>query len=421
MNYFCLRFQPELDPKTTPCSWALLDPYGALLEEGEHLLFELRERIEIEESIRVVILVSGERVLTTEIDVAPRHARHLKKALPFMVEEQLAEDIDDVHLALPPNAGVGKNHISVVSHQELIHWLELLYSVDLEPYLIAPEFLFLPNPQADLRILFDADRALIQYDQYAGTVVERDNLDVYLQLYSQSVNKQEGLHFSLMASDDDEKGKLALAEFSDTLRQGGPESVVNTQIYRESVFSVLAVMAIKSIDTALNLLQGGYQVRTESQQTYRKWRPVAAVVALFVVCELALFMGSGLWFQSRASDVKAESVSLYRQLFPTERRVVNPKLQFQSHLNESQSFGYSKQFLGLLEIVASDWPDEEMRLQNLRFDAYEGGLLLEVDANTIDQLETYKSALARNGVQVELLSAVEEDNGVTGRLQVEAI
>ncbi|MGI9284643.1 MAG: type II secretion system protein GspL [Pseudomonadales bacterium] len=421
MNYFGLRFVPELDPRTTPCSWALLDPYGALLEEGEHLLFQLRERIEIDEDIRVIILVSGERVLTTEIDVAPHHARHIKKALPFMVEEQLAEDIDDVHLALPPNAGVGKNHISVVSHQELIHWLELLYSVDLEPYMIAPEFLFLPNPESDLRILFDQDRALIQYDQYAGTVVEQDNLDVYLQLYGQSVDKSEALQFSLMASDEDERGKEALTNFSESLKENEPDAVINTQIYRESVFSVLAVMAIKSMDQALNLLQGGYRVRTESQQTFMKWRPVAAVVALFVVCELALFVGSGMWFQSKASDVKADSVSLYRKLFPSERRVVNPKLQFQSHLNESQSTGFSKQFLGLLEIVASDLPAKDMRLQNLRFDAYDGGLMLQVDAKTIDQLENYKSALVESGVQVELLSAVEEDSGVIGRLKVEAI
>lgn len=421
MNYFCLRFVPELDPKTTPCSWALLDPYGALLEEGEHLLFQLRERIEIDEEVRVIILVSGERVLTTEIEVAAHHAKHIKKALPFMVEEQLAEDIDDVHLALPPNAGVGKNHIAVVSHQELIHWLELLYSVDLEPYMIAPEFLFLPNPEADLRILFDEDRALIQYSQYAGTVVERDNLDIYLQLYSQSIDNKQGLQFSLMASDVDERGKDALAEFSESLRENEPDAEVTTQIYRESVFSVLAVMTIKSIDQALNLLQGGYRVRTESQQAFMKWRPVAAIVAVFVVCELALFLGSGLWFQSKTDEVKADSISLYRDLFPSERRVVNPKLQFQSHLNESQSTGYSKQFLGLLEIVAGDWPGKDMRLQNLRFDGYNGGLLLEVDAKTIDQLESYKSALDKNGLQVELLSAVEEASGVTGRLKVEAI
>lgn len=421
MNYFCLRFVPELDPKTTPCSWALLDPFGALLEQGEHLLFQLRDRIEIDEDIRVIILVSGERVLTTEIDVAPHHARHIKKALPFMVEEQLAEDIDDVHLALPPNAGVGKNHVSVVSHQELIHWLELLYSVDLEPYMIAPEFMFLPNPESNLRILFDQERALIQYDQYAGTVVELDNLDIYLQLYGQSADKTDTLKFSLMASDEDERGKEALTNFSESLKENEPAAEINTQLYRESVFSVLAVMAIKSMDRALNLLQGGYKVRTESQRTFMKWRPVAAVVALFVVCELALFVGSGLWFQSRASDVKADSISLYRKLFPSERRVVNPKLQFQSHLNESQSMDFSKQFLGLLQIVSSELPAKDMRLRNLSFDAYGGRLMLEVDAKTIDQLESYKSALVESGVQVDLLQAEKEDHGVSGRLRVEAI
>ena len=421
MNYFCLRFFPELNPKTTPCSWALLDPFGALLEQGEHLLFQLRDRIEIDEEIRVIILVSGERVLTTEIDVAPNHARHIKKALPFMVEEQLAEDIDDVHLALPPNAGVGKNHISVVSHQELIHWLELLYSVDLEPYMIAPEFMFLPNPESDLRILFDRERALIQYDQYAGTVVELDNLDIYLQLYCQSVDKTDTLKFSLMASDEDERGKEALTNFSASLKENEPAAAINTQLYRESVFSVLAVMAIKSMGQALNLLQGGYRVRTESQQTFMKWRPVAAVVALFVVCQLALFVGSGLWYQSRASDVKADSISLYRKLFPSERRVVNPKLQFQSHMNESQSMDFSKQFLGLLQIVSSDLPAKDMRLRNLRFDASAGRLMLEVDAKTIDQLESYKSSLVESGVQVELLQAEKQDHGVSGRLRVEAI
>lgn len=416
MIYFCVEVPNPEQIEYQPCRWALLDEHARLINSGRDMLDKLHLQFDVQHDVRVIVLAPGDSVVMTNVEIETHHLRHLKTALPYMVEEQLADDIEDVHLATPPHIGIGAQQVAVVAHSELIDWLDVLYGVHLKPSVISPEYLFLPDTHADIRVLLDGDRALIQYDAYAGQTVERDNLAFYLQLLVQQHPDHRDI--VLIASDDDIEAKAAAEALSQSMTAELPEHSIQVQFYMESAFEMLAKTAVLSRDYTLNLLQGGYQSREAALGQRAPWRAVIALLAGFTVLELMLYLGSGIWFDQRADVAKKESVSLYRELFPNERRVPNPKRQFQAHLNSEQAVGYSREFLHMLQVVAEQLPEESLRMKNLRFQAGDG-LMLELEGNAIDELESYKQQLAEQNLAVELLSAVEENDGVVGRLRVE--
>lgn len=80
-----------------------------------------------------------------------------------------------------------------------------------------------------------------------------------------------------------------------------------------------------------NLLTGPYRKQPEWQRLLQPWRKVALVAGLF----LTLLLGDQLLtlrsMQQESQQLKLQTVQLYQQLFPGEKRVINPKQQMNQH------------------------------------------------------------------------------------------
>ena len=132
----------------TPIVWHVFGD-NALLQHGTSTLAELaaatRGSFETDETL---VLVPGELVLLASVLIPSRQMRQIKQALPYMVEELIAGNIEDVHLALPDfkpeeNAAMP---VAVVGHHLLIDWLDQLYQHGIKPTWLCPDSLAVPWP-----------------------------------------------------------------------------------------------------------------------------------------------------------------------------------------------------------------------------------------------------------------------------------
>jgi len=69
--------------------------------------------------------VPSAEVLSTTVDIPLKGAK-LIAALPFALEEYLADDIDQLHFAAGPRRANGKIPVSVVGKQNMDDWLAVL-------------------------------------------------------------------------------------------------------------------------------------------------------------------------------------------------------------------------------------------------------------------------------------------------------
>ncbi len=438
MSYFCIRFSPADAETDKTCSWALVDDGGRLLKDGALLLSQMAEQISLEKADRVIVLLAGDRVLTATVDVEKSHLAHIKQVIPSLIEEQLAEDLDDVHIAFPASIGAGTNNVAVVSHIELIDWLDELYSVNIRPTAIMPDYLFLPPADADIKVFFDDNDVLFQYNGCGGSTIEYEHLPLYMDMLiaehkvdlgdrnymfgeedlSLALDEQP-LTVCLQASGVEAVSKAHLQDSLALLKRNHPAVEFSTKLFEEPSFPLLAMMSVREHEEKINLLQGGYKVK-ETKASGFPWKKTAVIGGLFLAAELVLFLGSGWWFSGQAEHYEEQAVSQYREIFPNERRVPNPRLQFQSHLNQLHGGGATKEFMWLLQTASEQMPAEDIKLAALRFDSTGSGLMLDVRSSTIDVLESYAARIEEHSISVELLSAVENGNSVSGRLQLGA-
>ena len=139
--------------------WALYDAQLQKTAGGyAEPLSVIREKVADTEPL-VVALAPGSDVLQTWLQVPAGQKRHLQRTLPFLVEEDIAAPIEEMHLCASP-VKQGQTQVLAVSHALMQHWLELLKAQQLEADWLLPESAGL-GLSTELEILIDGSGAYL--------------------------------------------------------------------------------------------------------------------------------------------------------------------------------------------------------------------------------------------------------------------
>src|SRR5262245_41259909 len=110
-----------------PASWLIVDGRGAAVgapQSGPLSLAATRTA-----GRRVCILVPGADVLVAEPEIPAKAGAKLQQLVPYALEEQLAEDIDNLHFAIGKRLGESSRvPVAVVACTLMDEWLTALRS-----------------------------------------------------------------------------------------------------------------------------------------------------------------------------------------------------------------------------------------------------------------------------------------------------
>jgi type II secretion system protein L len=87
----------------------------------------------------IIALVPAETVLTTSVDLPIKSGARLRAALPFALEEQLAEDVENLHFASGRRDDNGLLPVAVVADEQMREWLTTLEAAGIFAEKIIPE------------------------------------------------------------------------------------------------------------------------------------------------------------------------------------------------------------------------------------------------------------------------------------------
>src|SRR6266849_5785013 len=97
---------------------------------------------------KVVALASATQILLAEPELPPGSGVKLARAVPFALEEQLTEDIDQLYFALGKRRAGGGTPVAVVARNVLLQWLSDLRTAGIEPAAIHADISLLQqNPR----------------------------------------------------------------------------------------------------------------------------------------------------------------------------------------------------------------------------------------------------------------------------------
>ena len=392
------------DPPTA--EWTVTDDRGGSLPAESGPLEALAQAAH---GRPVWVLVPGEDVLLTLATVPTRNRQRMLKALPYALEEQIAEDLEAVHLAVGPVSASGQVAVAVMARARLDGWLEALRAVGVEPDRMAPETLALPRDEADWRVLVDGPRTLVRTGDVAGFAVDRDNL---LPLLRASLEETEGAAPArILVSGDDPVA-------ADEIRAASADLAGSVAADPEPAPALALLARGATRGPLLDLLQGPYDRRGSIASWLKPWRAAAAVALVWVLLEAGLLIDDYRQLTADQATLAEDIEAVFRQTLPEVQKIVNPRVQMERALRSLQPTAGGDGFLQLLAETG-----EVLRaLPGARPLAvgYRGGRIdLDLEVPDLQALDRLKQDLSqRGGLETSIQTVTAKEGRVQGRLQV---
>lgn len=115
----------------------------------------------------IVVPTEQVRLLAVDLPLASRAKR--LEALPFAIEDQIAEPVESVHLALGAEIAPKRYLLGVVRHDVMAAWVDAAEAAGLGHAAMVPDALALPRPgEGEWAVELGADRAIVRTGDGTG-------------------------------------------------------------------------------------------------------------------------------------------------------------------------------------------------------------------------------------------------------------
>ncbi len=385
--------------------WLRLGPEGA--PEGSIHIGPIAQAANETAGMRAVVLVPGTECLLTEVQIPGRNRQKLLRAIPYALEDQLSDEVDQLHFAVGEQTAEGQWPVVVINRDYLVSLLAEVTQAGLDVAQVIPEILVIPYNAGETSVVVSREIALVRTGPASGFAVDSDNLGMLLAAQPHEDEQPAPLVHMYVNQD---------SEVPDTSDYDGQ---VNVETFAASPLGIF----VQGLETGpINLLQGAFSRSGEWSRVLRPWRATAALLVAGILTSL-LVTGVEYYRLSQESErLQTRIEETFRKAMPGTQRIVNPRVQLQQELDRLQGTQGGASFLALLGKTGAVLKDVAgVEIGGVNFRA--GRLDLEIKVPNLQQLDTLKQSLANaGGLEVEIQSATtDKDQRVQSRLRIQRI
>lgn len=366
----------------------------------------------------VVLCVPGERVRIHHVTLPTSNRKQILAALPYALEDRLLHDVSDYHLVpLPAAYGNRDIPVAVVEKSWLTALLDQCREAGWHPSLLAPDYLFMPEPGPGLWHLDASEHSLLlRKPGRDGATLRTDHLrqlpgTLRLAL-EQSGHPPERFNVRVRTA---EQYKM-VTTWSEWLS----ERTINLDVYLDELTQSSWLARQPLPDARSNLLTGPYAVKQSGWNGPGRLKTSLALASAVLVIALVHWFIQGSRLQQEYDQLADARQQTYRQVFPEAVNIPEPRFQMEQELSrlrnsETAATGGSNflQRLDALAQVLSVQPD--CRLQQISFDG--STILLEVSVADYESFERLQQQLGQ-AASISVENAELKEGRVQGRLRV---
>jgi general secretion pathway protein L len=351
---------------------------------------------ELERERPVIVLVPAEDVLLLEAPAISRQRNQLARAVPFALEEQLVQPVEELHFALAPQVIEGRIGVAVVARATVQRWLQQLDAAGVQADVLLPESLVLPQAS----VLVEPASATLRLDAWRSTTVDTQGLAEWLALFASEL-----------------PAGLAVFDARDAARMALPVPVTE---YHGRLRDALAALSVcLRGEPALNLLQGEFAQRHRAAPAKRWWRMAGMLAAAAVVLGLAYGLVERSLLQRESERLDDAMHAQLVESFPDMEKVAGEPARLMQ--NGLARLGGGGDTSGLMHLLGQIAPvlGSTTRLVTRGMEFRNGALELSVSAPDVPTLDSLRERLAAlPGMRAELTAANPGANGVEGRIRL---
>lgn len=351
---------------------------------------------------RVVVLVPSEDVLLTRVNLQTRNRQQFAKAVPYALEDELAQDVEQLHFALGPRQADNSRPVAVCARARMDAWLEGLRAADITPHALLPDVFALPAGDTWNALLED-ERAVVRIGAYHGWACDPAQLTDLLALaIEEAQTPPASLTLYLCGHGGVQLDTLGLA--LNPMRRCPPA------LFAEGLDE----------KAGINLLQGTYSSQDDIGHYLKPLRMTAVLAAIWLALQFVIMIGEyrDLARQDRKLITAIEQV--YRDTFPNAQRIINPRVQMEQRLAALRGNSADGADTGFLRLVAASG-GAAGAISGVQIESLDYGddrLDLILTATDLQSLEKIKQSLQQAGLAARIESADTRGSTVNARLSI---
>ena len=333
-----------------------------------------------------IALLPGNECLIKRVEIPKGAARQFDSMLPFLLEDEVAQDIEDLHLTILDK---DTTHATVcgVEHEWLRQALGKFREANIIFRKVLPDTLAVPLEEHGISAL--------QIDQH--WLLRQGNSQ--RQGHYQAVSISEAWLPMFLQSDwvaDDAEQPTTIFSYtampSDDVQQ---QSGVNWQAKpAELVMSLLSQQAIAS---SVNLLTGTFKTKSSFSKYWRVWQKVAIAACLLVAVIVTQQVLKVQQYEAQAQAYRMESERIFRAVLPGKQRIPTVSYLKRQMNDEAKKYGGSGEgdsLLGWLALLPETLGKvTSIEVESIRYDGNRSEVRLQAKSSNFQHFETAREKL----------------------------
>jgi general secretion pathway protein L len=362
----------------------------------------------------VVVLVPATDVLLAQPELPPAKAgTKLQQLVPYALEEQLAEDIEELHFA------IGRRHedsarvpVAVVARKLMDEWTALLKANGLEAEALYADSELLPQNPGQAVALLEEDSVVVRPPAGPVVTLPADALS-------------EALEIALSGMEPGTPGGRGLILYTGAAEWQRHSATVEAARERFEGIKIqlltggpLALFAQQlPTASATNLLQGSYTPATTHPVGWSAWRVAALLLAGFIGLHIAGKAAELSVLKHADHRLDGSMEQVFRTAMPGQPDTYEARRQMEQRLAAVRASQASGGFLLALQaLVQAHRAAPDAVLQALTF--RDGSLELKASAPSVESLDRLSRQLRQQGWQARLVAGNPAGSAYEGRIQM---
>jgi general secretion pathway protein L len=335
-------------------------------------LISLKERAG---NAQIIALAPSSDILFKQVELPKNASRKALGAIPFMIEDDLCGDIENLFFAL----GARKDNlqeIAVVKKEKILQWQQTFEDADLFCSILIPDAYCLPQTEG-ISLLEIEDQLLVKMHNEQCLQGESEWL---LPLVCDAAKSQE-VSFT------------CYSEISDLASND------ETNFNFDSLPMQLLMQG--ALNSPLNLFQGEFAIKRKTNSKWDKWK-LAAVLAVIAICANLVFKTAELNSLKRdRAEIRQEIQAIIKQGFPELGRVSNIKTVLTREVKALEQGGGKLSILAMLSTLSEAFQNSGVKPQTLKYDSRRSEIRIQSVAKSFEELENFRRKAQNLGFEVE--------------------
>lgn len=342
------------------------------------------------------------------VTFSEKEKKHILKAIPFLLEESLLTEADDLHFVM--NASAQPNAMDVVAIDDglLEHWLLQLREAGLTITHCIAESLFLPDSDSDWQIFYRADEFIIRAQSGECVGIDAKHFALSLALLSDGYSKMPASVELITENEADYAAAMALM----------PAAITPLISTTNVSYPLMVQQQFTTVAKVWNMMTGKFVQAHEWMALVKPWRWVLASFAAVFCLNLFLMMAEVSQLKQENSQLRQQMDNVFRQVVP-RGNIVDHRKQLERELRAATNGGSGEPFIRRMEKVGSVLEQHQVKTINaLNYDAKKSEIRLDFITKDYDALQGIMADMKQTGLEAEIQNSNAQGDQLRTRLRI---